>query len=100
MWVTSPRSASSGYHEDFDEGYYQKNTNLLNCRTSSSDISGYHVDFHEGHGTVRDRWGHVMAWARHGMCELALSVLKYVTLSCVNGLFQNSTRPLQSHTPI
>jgi hypothetical protein len=42
----------SGYHAEFHEGCYQKHTNLLNCRTSSSDISGNHADFHEGHGTV------------------------------------------------
>jgi hypothetical protein len=52
MWVTCQHSASSGYHAEFHEGCYQKHTNLLNCRTSSSDISGYHMDFHEGHGTV------------------------------------------------
>jgi hypothetical protein len=52
MWATWPRSASSGYHAEFYEGCYQKHTNLLHCRTSSSDISGYHADFHEGHETV------------------------------------------------
>jgi hypothetical protein len=49
-----PWSASSGYHTEFHEGCFQKHTNSLNCRTSSSDISGYHMDFHEGHGTVRE----------------------------------------------
>jgi hypothetical protein len=65
--------------------FYQKHTNPLNCRTSSSDISGYHAEFNEGHGTVgewqecgmscelpRTAWqGNVMgtAWTRHGMCE-------------------------------
>jgi hypothetical protein len=57
MWATCPRSASAGYHSAFHEGY-QKQTNPLNCRTSSSDISGYHADFHEGHGT---------AWQGNGM---------------------------------
>jgi hypothetical protein len=49
---------------------------LLNCRTSSSDISGYHADFHEGYGTVGAGQGNGMecvnaqhgrgkAWARH-----------------------------------
>jgi hypothetical protein len=52
MWATCPLSASSAYDAEFDEGGYQKHTNLLNCRISSSDISGYHADFHEGHGTV------------------------------------------------
>jgi hypothetical protein len=51
MWATFPRSASSGYHAEFHEGY-QKHTNPLNCRTSSSDITGYHADFHEEHGIV------------------------------------------------
>jgi hypothetical protein len=81
-----PRSASSGYHAEFHVGCYQKHTNPLNCRTSSSDISGYHADFHGGNGTVGDgrvaarhgrgtAWaqhGRGTAWAQHGMCELAL----------------------------
>jgi hypothetical protein len=53
-------SASSGYHVEFHEGCYQKHTNPLNCRTSSSDISGYHADFHEGNGTVGE-------WQERGM---------------------------------
>jgi hypothetical protein len=60
MWATGPLSASSGYHAGFHEGCYQKHTNPLNCRTSSSDISGYHEDFHEGHGTVGE-------WHERGM---------------------------------
>jgi hypothetical protein len=60
MWATCPRSASSGYHAEFHEGY-QKHTNPLKCRTSSPDISGYHTDFHEGHGTVGEWQGHSMA---------------------------------------
>jgi hypothetical protein len=67
-----PRSFSSGYHAEFHEGCYQKHTDPLNCRTSSSDISGYHADFHEGHDTVGAWQGRGMAWARHGMCELAV----------------------------
>jgi hypothetical protein len=39
MWATCPRSASSGYHAEFHEVCYQKHTNPLNSRTSSSDIS-------------------------------------------------------------
>jgi hypothetical protein len=39
---------------------YQKHTNPLKCRASSSDISGYHVDFHEGHGTVGEWQGRGM----------------------------------------
>jgi hypothetical protein len=66
MWATCPRSASSGYRAEIHKGY-QKHTNPLNCRASSSDISSYHADFHEGHGTVRE-------WHRHGMCELALCI--------------------------
>jgi hypothetical protein len=61
MWATCPRSASSGYHADFNEGCYQKHTNPLNCRTSISDISGYHAAFHEGHGTVGEWQGRGMA---------------------------------------
>jgi hypothetical protein len=45
--VTYPCLASSGIHTEFHKGCYQKHTNALNCRTSSSDISGYHADFHE-----------------------------------------------------
>jgi hypothetical protein len=66
MWATCPRSAYSGYHAEFHDVCYQKHTNLLNCRTSSSDISSYHADFHEGHGTVGEWQG--VAW--HGMCDL------------------------------
>jgi hypothetical protein len=77
--VVCSRSASSGYHAEFHEGCYQKHTNPLNCRTSSSDISGYHADFYEGHGTVEngrgEAWhmlinawwhGRGTAWERHG----------------------------------
>jgi hypothetical protein len=46
--ATCPRSASSGYHSEFHESCYQKHTNPLNCRASSSDIPGYHAEFHEG----------------------------------------------------
>jgi hypothetical protein len=60
MWATCPLLASSGYYAEFYEGCYQKYTNLLNCRTSSSEISGYHADFHEGHGTVGE-------WQESGM---------------------------------
>jgi hypothetical protein len=99
MWATCPRSASSGYHAEFLEGYYQKHINPSNCRTSSSDISGYHAEFHEVHCAVGEWQGCVMVWlkngmgaararhehgmvrhghgmARHGMCELALTVVK------------------------
>jgi hypothetical protein len=61
MRATCPRSASSGYHAEFHEGY-QKHTNPLNYTTSSSDISGYHKDFHEGHGTVEEWQGAAWAW--------------------------------------
>jgi hypothetical protein len=60
MWVPCLRSASSGYHAEFQEGCYQKHTNPLNCRTCRSDISGYHTDFDEGHGTVGE-------WQMSGM---------------------------------
>jgi hypothetical protein len=49
------------YHAEFHEVCYQKHTNPLNRRTSSSDISGYYADFHEGHGTVGERQGRGMA---------------------------------------
>jgi hypothetical protein len=62
-WTTCPLSVSSGYYAEFHEGCYQKHTNPLICRTSSSDISGYHTDFHEGHGTVGEWQGRGMtAW--------------------------------------
>jgi hypothetical protein len=64
MWATCLRSASSGYHVEFHEGYYQKHTNPLNRRTSSSDIASYHMDFHEGHGIVREWQGWGMACAK------------------------------------
>jgi hypothetical protein len=53
MWAICPRSASSGYHPDYHEGY-QKDTIPL------KDISGYYTDFHEGHGTFGE-------WRGHGM---------------------------------
>jgi hypothetical protein len=61
MRATCLRSASSGYHTEFQEDCDQKHTNPLNCRTSSSDISGYRTDFHEGHGTVGELQGRGMA---------------------------------------
>jgi hypothetical protein len=61
MWATCPQSASSGHHAEFREGCYQKHTNPLKYRTSSSDISDYHEDFYEGHGTVGERQGRGMA---------------------------------------
>jgi hypothetical protein len=67
MLAICPRSASSGYHAEFHEGCYQKHTNPLNCRTSSSDISGYHADFHEGHGIVGEWQGRGMAWQGNSM---------------------------------
>jgi hypothetical protein len=76
MRATCPLSASSGYHAEFHEGCYQKHTNPLNCRTSSSYVSGYHSDFHEGQGTVGE-WqenGMDAAWARDDMCELAFAL--------------------------
>jgi hypothetical protein len=48
MWATYLRSASSGYHAEFHDGCYQK-------QTSSSDISVYHADFYEGHDAVGER---------------------------------------------
>jgi hypothetical protein len=62
MWATCPRSSSSGYHAELNEGCFQKHTNPLNCRNSSSDISGYHADVHEGHGTVGKWHGRGMGW--------------------------------------
>jgi hypothetical protein len=68
MWATCPRSGSSGYHAEFNEGCYQKHTNLLNCWTRSSDVSSYHADFHKGHGTVGEWQGRGMASVNwHGM---------------------------------
>jgi hypothetical protein len=61
MWATCPRSASSGSHAEFHEGFYKKHANPLNCRTSSSDVSGYHADFHEGNGNVGEWQGRGMA---------------------------------------
>jgi hypothetical protein len=63
MWETWPRSSSSDCHAEFHEGCYQKQTNPLNCRTSSSDISDYHADLHEGHGTVGEWQGRGMGAA-------------------------------------
>jgi hypothetical protein len=57
MWVTCPHLASYGYHAELHEVCYQKHTNPLNCRASSSDISDYDADFHEGHGTVGEWQG-------------------------------------------
>jgi hypothetical protein len=67
MWTTYPRSASSGYHAEFHEGCYQKHTNNINCRTSSSDISVYLGHFPEGRGTVGEWQWRGMAWQVNGM---------------------------------
>jgi hypothetical protein len=48
-------------HAEIHEGCYQKYTNPLNCKTSSSDIFGYHADLHEGYGTVGEWQGRCMA---------------------------------------
>jgi hypothetical protein len=76
MWAICLRSVSSGYHAEFHEDCYQKHTNQLNCRTSSSDISGYNADFHEGHGSVGERQENCMDAARalYDMCELAVAL--------------------------
>jgi hypothetical protein len=54
---------------------YQKHTDPLNCKTSSSDISGCHTNFHEQCSTVGEWQGNGMgmAWAWHGMCELVFN---------------------------
>jgi hypothetical protein len=78
MWATCPRSSSSGYRAEFREGCYQKHTNPLNCRTSSSYISGYNADFREGYGSVGEWQGRGiacvnergMAWQGNGMGTL------------------------------
>jgi hypothetical protein len=59
MGATCPLSVSSGYHAEF-HAVYQKHTNPLDCRTSSSDISGYHADFQEERGNVREWQGRGM----------------------------------------
>jgi hypothetical protein len=61
MWATCPLTASSGYHAEFYEGFYQKHSNPLNCRTSSSDIYGSHAEFHEGNGAVGEWQGRGVA---------------------------------------
>ena len=92
LWATCPRSASSGYHTEFHEGYYQtisisaaggqcetkhrlsrtrkrvvaahyKKDDMLQCWTSSSDISGYHADFQEGHRNIGAGQGRGMGTA-------------------------------------
>jgi hypothetical protein len=50
MWATYPLLPSSGYHAEFHEGSYQKQTGVL-------DISVYHAEFHEGHGIVGESQG-------------------------------------------
>jgi hypothetical protein len=60
MWATSLHSASSGYHAEFHEDYYQKHTNPLHSRTSKSYISVNHTEFHEGHCNVGE-------WLARGM---------------------------------
>jgi hypothetical protein len=74
MWVTFPRSASSGYHVEFHKGCYRKHTDLLTHRTSSLDISGYYADCHEGRGTVGE-------WQRNGMaCVNYICIVRTVAL--------------------
>jgi hypothetical protein len=85
MWATCPLSDSSGYHAEFHEGY-QKHTNPLNCRTSSSDISGYDADFHEGHGAVGE-------WQRNGM-----ACVNYVCIVRTVGVISKFSRCILSNT--
>jgi hypothetical protein len=75
MWATCPLSASSGHRAEFHEGY-QKHTNPLNRRTSSSDISGYHADFHEGHGPVGEWQGRGMACVNYALDAQLLGIGK------------------------
>jgi hypothetical protein len=67
MWETCPRSSSSGYHAELHEDRYQKHTNPLKYRTSSSVMSGYHADFHEEYGTVGECQVRGTAWQGNGM---------------------------------
>jgi hypothetical protein len=103
MWATCPLSASSGHRAEFHEGYqkhtnplnrrtsssdisgynaevhegcYQKHISPLKCRISSSDISGYHADFHEGHGTVGEWQGHGMACMNYALDAQLLGIGK------------------------
>jgi hypothetical protein len=77
MWATCPRSASSGYHAEFHEGY-QKHTNPLNCRTSSLGYFRLPRWLSRRTRHCRRMAGacHGMAGERHGrgMCELALAL--------------------------
>jgi len=90
VWTTCSRSASSGYHMEFHEVFYQMHTNLrckvasvkpntvcmvdeksgsstlqkvnlVHCWTSSSDIFGYHADIHEWQEAVGAGQGRSMA---------------------------------------
>jgi hypothetical protein len=66
MCTTCPHSASSGFRAEFHEVFfYQKHTNPLNCRTSSSDISWLPRGL-----SRRTRQCRKMAGVRYGMCEL------------------------------
>jgi hypothetical protein len=82
MWATCTLSASSGYHAEFHESCYQKHTNPLNCRTSSSDISVYHADFHEGHGTVGE-------WQERG-----IACVSQTRPQCINQMGKTQSKPL------
>jgi hypothetical protein len=72
MWATWPRSVSSGNRKEFHEDCYQKHTNPLNSRNSSSDISGYHADFHEAHGLFGEWQGRGMEFVN---CELTRHIM-------------------------
>jgi hypothetical protein len=55
LWVTSPRSASSGYHAEFHEGCYQQHTNL-SCRWPVWNQTPFVVDEEKsGSSTLQKR---------------------------------------------
>jgi hypothetical protein len=87
------RFRSSGYHAEFHEGCYQKHTNPLNCRTSSSVFPAITWTFtkdkalsENGRGAAwhvrinaarqgREQHGRCMdaAWARNSVSELVFT---------------------------
>ena len=98
LWATCPRSASSGYHAEFHEGYYQTHTRLRTRwpvwnqttlvmyeeKSGSSTLQKWQsvtlLDKQVGYfrlpcGLSRSKWHYrCMAWARHAMCESAFIV--------------------------
>jgi hypothetical protein len=65
------------------EGCYQKHTNPLHCRTSSSDISSYHADFHGRRGTVREWQWHGFIHSSNEISRLPQDSINFISVCSI-----------------